>query len=126
MATKTITRGRDISYSPTETKKPSMVSSWLTGLMLLIIIALVASLLNSAAFLPKTGESINGPMVLPEGTPGMRLRDGNEDALDAIAGVPSGNGAASDGSIDSRISTPQTDRLPGRDDRKPQPVPAPL
>ncbi|MDZ4835713.1 MAG: hypothetical protein SGJ27_18205 [Candidatus Melainabacteria bacterium] len=127
MATKTIARGRDISYSPGETRKPSMMSSWLTGLMLLVIIALVASLLNSAAYLPRTAEGMNGPMVLPEGMPGtMRVRDGNEEALDSIAGVPAGNGAAPNGSIDSKISMPQTDRLPGRDDRMPQPVPAPL
>lgn len=131
MATKTTTieRGRDVAYVPADTSSPSLLSSWLIGLMLLMIIALVASLLNSAAMLPRTGESVNSPMVLPEGStmPGTtRVRDGNEEALDAIAGVPSGSGASSSGSIDSKISAPQTDRYPGRDDRKPQPVPAPL
>jgi len=131
MATKTTTieRGSDVAYSPAETTNPSFLSSWLTGLMLLIIIALVASLLNSAAMLPRTSEGVNSPMVLPEGStaPGsMHIRDGNEEALDAIAGVPAGNGASSSGTMDSKISTPRTDRLPGRDNRKPQPVPAPL
>lgn len=131
MATKTTTmeRGRDIAFSPPETASSSMLSSWLAGLMLLVVIALVASLLNSAAMLPRTTDGVNSPVVLPEGStmPGsVRVRDGNEEALDAIAGVPAGNGAASSGSIDSRINTPQTDRLPNRDDRKPQPVPAPI
>jgi hypothetical protein len=125
----TIERGNDVSYVPAETTSPSPLSSWLTGVMLLIIITLVASLLHSAAMLPRTTDGMNAPMVLPEGStmPGsMRVRDGNEEALDSIAGVPAGNGASANGSIDSKLPALETDRLPGRDDRQPLPVPAPL
>ena len=69
---------------------PSLISSWLTGMMFLIIIVLVASLLNSAAFTPRTSDRLMGPMVAPEGVPSsnMRIKDGNAEALDSIAGVP--------------------------------------
>ena len=109
MATKTTTmeRGRDIAFTPAETASPSMVSSWLTGLMLIIVIALVASFLNSAAMSPRTSDGVNAPVVVPDGSnPGaVQIRNGNEDALDAIADVPASTGA----STSSGIAAPRID-----------------
>lgn len=116
MATKTTTlgRGRDIAFTPAETTSPSLVASWLTGLMLIIVIALVASLLNSAAMSSRTIDGVNSPVVVPEGSTmpgGVLLRDGDHEALDNIASVPAGSNASTSGTIDSRISVPLTDRL---------------
>ena len=101
---------KPITYSSATAEKPSFISYWLTGFLILMVLALAISVVNATTQFPRDGIGADAPMVLPEAStmPGSTIRDGRSEALDNIAGVPS------------------TDRLPGRDDRRPQPVPAPL
>lgn len=121
---------RASAYPPADEVKPSFVSYWLTGLIVLMVLALAFTVVNLTTQFPRDGIGADAPMVLPNAStmPGSSIRDGRSEALDNIAGIPNGTaGSASTAtSIDSRIGIPNTDRLPGRDDHRPQPVPAPL
>lgn len=118
------------AYPAVEDTKPSFVSYWLTGLVVLMVIALAFTVVNATAQYSREGAGSDRPMVLPDAStmPGSSTRDQRSEALDNIAGIPGGTtGSASPtSSIDSKIGVPNTDRLPGRDDRRPLPVPAPL
>jgi len=119
--------GRHTAYSDGEpTEGSSFVSYWLTGFVVFMVLAMTMAIVNATAHYPTNGVGLDQPMVLPEASsaPGSGLRDGRAEALDNIAGVPSGS--SSPVSIDQRLPNPDTDRLPGRDDRRPQPVPAPI
>lgn len=103
--TRTMARGSDV-FTRVETS-PHPLSSWLAGLMLLIVITLVASLLHSAVMMSRS--SFNGPMIMPEGStmPGTgRVRDGNERALGSIAGMPATGTTASGSSKIPVVRTP--------------------
>lgn len=120
---------RSVSYPAAEETKPSFVSLWLTGFIALMVLFLAFSIVNATTNFSRDGVGMDADMVLPHGStmPGSSIRDGRTEALDNIAGVPSGTEhSANSMSIDSKIGVPHTDRLPGRDDRRPQPVPAPL
>lgn len=121
---------RTSAYSAAEDVKPSFVSYWLTGFVVLMVVALAFIAVNATAQYSRDGVGADAPMVLPDAStmPGSSTRDQRSEALDNIAGIPSGtNGSVSgSSSIDSKIGIPNTDRLPGRDDRRPLPVPAPL
>lgn len=120
---------RSARYGPAGETKPSFVSLWLTGFIALMVLFMAFSIVNATTNFTRDGVGMDADMVLPHGStmPGSSIRDERTEALDNIAGVPSGTeDSANSASIDSKIRVPNTDRLPGRDDRRPQPVPAPL
>lgn len=120
---------RSANYRAAEETKPSFVSLWLTGFIALMVLLLAFSIVNATTQFSRDGVGMDADMVLPHGStmPGSSIRDERTDALDNIAGVPSGTeSSANSASIDSKAGVPNTDRLPGLDDRRPQPVPAPL
>jgi hypothetical protein len=120
---------RSSAYPTDEEVRPSFVSYWLTGLIVLMVLALAFTVVDLTTQFPSDGVGADAPMVLPEAStmPGSSVRDGRTEALDNIAGIRAGTiGSANSTSIDSRIGTAITDRLPGDDTRRAQPVPAPL
>ncbi len=63
----------------------SLISSWLTGLILLVMVMMAVSIVNAAVSVPHTGsgQGDNPQLVLPEGSsmPGVR----NADAMETVA-----------------------------------------
>ncbi len=88
---------------------PSLISLLLTGMMFIIIVALVASLLNAAAVTPRAGDRLMGPVAPEVPSNNMRIKDGNAEVLDSIAGVPVGTGSTKNGAVKSGRTAPIVD-----------------
>ncbi len=98
---------------PLPESKPqiSLVSSWLTGLILLVMLVIVVSIVSAAVQVPHAGigQGDNPNLILPEGSSMLGTR--NQDASETVEGTPADTGFMS---IDSKPEKPDTDKLPGR------------